>query len=50
MVAIEPPLQPGQSPQGYRYNLGDEVDMLKTFAKMINQCGGINGRQVDLAS
>jgi ABC-type branched-subunit amino acid transport system substrate-binding protein len=48
VVAIEPALQPGQSPQGYRFNLGDEVDMLKTFAEMINQCGGINGRQVDL--
>jgi len=47
VVAIEPALQPGQSPQGYRYNLGDEVDMLKTFAQMINDCGGINGRQVD---
>ena len=48
VVAIEPALQPGQSPQGYRFNLGDEVDMLKTFAEMINQCGGINGRQIDL--
>jgi ABC-type branched-subunit amino acid transport system substrate-binding protein len=48
VVAIEPALGPGDSPQGYRYNLGDEVDMLKTFAKMINDCGGINGRQVDL--
>jgi len=48
VVAIEPPLAPGQSPQGYRFNLGDEVDMFKTFAKMINDCGGINGRQVDL--
>ena len=49
MVAIELPLQPGDSPQGYRYNLGDPVDMLKTFAKMVNDCGGINGRQLDLA-
>ena len=48
VVAIEPALQPGQSPQGYRYNLGDEVDMLKTFGHMINDCGGINGRQIDL--
>jgi ABC-type branched-subunit amino acid transport system substrate-binding protein len=48
VVAIEPALQPGQSPQGFRFNLGDEVDMLKTFAEMINQCGGINGRQIDL--
>ncbi len=48
VVAIEPALQPGQSPQGFRFNLGDEVDMLKTFAEMINQCGGINGRLIDL--
>ena len=48
VVAIEPAFQPGQSPQGFRFNLGDEVDMLKTFAEMINQCGGINGRQIDL--
>jgi hypothetical protein len=48
VVAIEPPLAPGQSPQGYRFNLGDEVDMFKTFAKMMNDCGGINGRQIDL--
>jgi ABC-type branched-subunit amino acid transport system substrate-binding protein len=48
VVAFEPALQPGQSPQGYRFNLGDEVDMLKTFAQMINDCGGINGRQIDL--
>jgi Periplasmic binding protein len=48
VVALEPALLPGQSPQGYRFNLGDEVDMLKTFAKMINDCGGINGRQIDL--
>jgi len=49
MVAIEAPLQPGDSPQGYRYNLGDPVDMLKTFAQMVNNCGGINGRKLDLA-
>lgn len=48
VVAIEAALQPGQSPQGYRFNLGDPVDMLKTFAEMINNCGGINGRQIDL--
>jgi ABC-type branched-subunit amino acid transport system substrate-binding protein len=48
VAAIEPALRPGDSPQGFRYNLGDEVDMLKTFAKMINDCGGINGRQIDL--
>jgi ABC-type branched-subunit amino acid transport system substrate-binding protein len=48
VVAIEPAVRPGDSPQGYRFNLGDEVDMLKTFAQMINACGGINGRQIDL--
>lgn len=48
LVAIEAPLSPGDSPQGYRFNLGDPVDMLKTFAKMVNECGGINGRRVDL--
>jgi len=48
VVAIEPALRPGDSPQGYRFNLGDEVDMLKTFAQMVNNCGGINGRQIDL--
>ena len=48
VVAINAALQPGQSPQGFRFNLGDEVDMLKTFAEMINQCGGINGRLIDL--
>ena len=48
MVAIEAPLAPGDSPQGYRYNLGDPVDTLKTFAQMVNNCGGINGRKLDL--
>jgi ABC-type branched-subunit amino acid transport system substrate-binding protein len=48
VVAIEAPLRPGDSPQGYRFNLGDPVDMLETFAKMVNDCGGINGRQLDL--
>src|SRR5262245_30566583 len=48
VAAIEPALRPGDSPQGFRFNLGDEVDMLKTFAAMINKCGGINGRQIDL--
>ena len=48
VAAIEPALRPGDSPQGYRFNLGDEVDMLKTFAQMINNCGGINGRQINL--
>jgi ABC-type branched-subunit amino acid transport system substrate-binding protein len=48
VVAIEPALRPGDSPQGYRFNLGDEVDMLKTFAQMMNDCGGINGRRIDL--
>ena len=48
VVAIEPALRPGDSPQGYRFNVGDPVDTLKTFAEMINKCGGINGRQVDL--
>ncbi len=48
VVAIEPALRPGDSPQGYRFNVGDPVDTLKTFAEMVNKCGGINGRQVDL--
>ena len=48
VVAIEAPLAPGDSPQGYRFNLGDPVDMLKTFANMVNECGGINGREIDL--
>ena len=48
VVAIEAPLQPGDSPQGYRFNLGDPVDMLKMFANMVNECGGINGRDIDL--
>jgi Periplasmic binding protein len=48
VVAIEPPLSPGDSPQGYRFNLGDPVDMLKVFAKMVNECGGINGRDINL--
>jgi hypothetical protein len=48
VAAIEAPLRPGDSPQGFRFNLGDEVDMLKTFATMINNCGGINGRTIDL--
>ena len=48
VVAIEAPLQPGDSPQGYRFNLGDPVDMLKVFADMVNECGGINGRDIDL--
>jgi ABC-type branched-subunit amino acid transport system substrate-binding protein len=48
VVAIEAPLAPGDSPQGYRFNLGDPVDMLKVFAKMVNECGGINGRKINL--
>ena len=48
VVAIEPPLNPGDSPQGYQFNLGDPVDMLKVFAKMVNDCGGINGRDIKL--
>jgi hypothetical protein len=48
VVAIELPLRPGDSPQGFRFNLGDPVDMLKVFAEMVNQCGGINGRDLDL--
>ncbi|MEX1007924.1 MAG: ABC transporter substrate-binding protein [Acidimicrobiia bacterium] len=48
VVMFEPALRAGDSPQGFRFNLGDEVDMLKTFAQMINDCGGINGRQIDL--
>jgi ABC-type branched-subunit amino acid transport system substrate-binding protein len=48
VVAIEAPLRPGDSPQGFRFNLGDEVDMLQTFGKMVNDCGGINGRQLDV--
>ena len=48
VVAIEPPLSPGDSPQGYQFNLGDPVDMLKVFAKMVNDCGGINGRDIKL--
>jgi hypothetical protein len=48
VVAIEAALRPGDSPQGYRFNVGDPVDMLNTFAGMINECGGINGRQIDL--
>jgi Periplasmic binding protein len=48
VVAIEAPLAPGDSPQGYRFNLGDPVDMLKVFADMVNECGGINGRDIDL--
>jgi hypothetical protein len=48
VVAIQAPLSPGDSPQGYRYNLGDPVDMLKVFAKTVNECGGINGRDIDL--
>jgi hypothetical protein len=48
VVAIEAPLSPGDSPQGYRFNLGDPVDMLKVFAKMVNDCGGINGRDINL--
>ena len=45
---INPPLRPGDSPLGYRFNIGDPEDMLKVFAEMINECGGINGRSVDL--
>ena len=48
VVAIQAPLSPGDSPQGYRFNLGDPVDMLKVFAEMVNECGGINGRDIDL--
>lgn len=48
VVAIEAPLSPGDSPQGYRFNLGDPVDMLKVFADMVNECGGINGRDIKL--
>jgi hypothetical protein len=48
VVAIEAPLRPGDSPQGFRFNLGDPVDMLKVFAGMVNECGGINGRDIDL--
>jgi hypothetical protein len=48
VVAIQPPLAPGDSPQGYQFNLGDPVDMLEVFAQMINECGGINGRDLDL--
>jgi hypothetical protein len=48
VVAIQPPLAPGDSPQGYQFNLGDQVDMLKVFADMVNECGGINGRKLDL--
>src|SRR5262245_2038382 len=48
VVAIEAPLRPGDSPQGFRFNIGDPVDMLKTFAQMVNDCGGINGRTLDL--
>ena len=48
VVAIEAPLRPGDSPQGFRFNIGDPVDMLKVFAQMVNDCGGINGRTLDL--
>lgn len=48
VVALEAPLSPGDSPQGYRFNLGDQVDMLKVFANMVNECGGINGRDIKL--
>jgi hypothetical protein len=48
VVAIQPPLAPGDSPQGFQFNLGDQVDMLKVFADMVNECGGINGRKLDL--
>ena len=40
--------RPGDSPQGFRFNLGDPVDMLNVFADMVNDCGGINGRDIDL--
>ena len=48
VVAIQPPLAPGDSPQGFQFNLGDPVDMLEVFAEMVNECGGINGRDIDL--
>ncbi len=48
VVAIQPPLAPGDSPQGFQFNLGDQVDMLKVFADMVNECGGINGRDINL--
>jgi Periplasmic binding protein len=48
VVAIQAPLSPGDSPQGYQFNLGDPVDMLKVFADMVNECGGINGRDINL--
>jgi hypothetical protein len=48
VVAIQAPLSPGDFPQGFRFNIGDPLDMLKVFAELVNECGGINGRDIDL--
>ena len=45
---IMAPLRPGDSALGFKFNLGDPNDMHKVFTDMLNQCGGINGRSVDV--
>jgi Periplasmic binding protein len=35
-------------PIGFAVPVGDTDDIVKTFAKVINDCGGINGRKLDI--